>query len=86
MATPSGIPIKAYQPVNVYWGCSGYAILIGTAPMNMAWSLARGWFEQNDHYFHLEYFPPYQRFWGTEDCVMIDYGSHAHYLYCIPTK
>ena len=86
MAVPNGIPIKAYQPVNVYWGNAGYAILIGTTPMNMAWSLARDWFEQNDHYFHLEYFPPYQRFWGDENCVKIDYGSHAHYLYCIPTK
>lgn len=84
--TQSGIPIPAYQPVRVFWGNHSYAIEVGTCPMNMVLSFVHEWFEDNEHYFHLEHFPPYRRFWGTEKCVLIDYGSHSHFIYCIPTK
>lgn len=84
MAT--SLPIHDYQPVNVFWGGSGAKILIGTCPFNRASSFAREWFAENDHFFHLEAFPPYQRMWGDKNCVKIDYGSHVNFLYCIPTK
>lgn len=79
-----GIPIPASQNVRVFWGNSNYAIEIGTTPMNMVMGLAREWFAENDHYFHLEHFPPYTRMWGDEKMVTIDYGSYTHFLYCIP--
>ena len=85
MAHP-GIPIPATEIVDVYWGNSSYAIHITRTQMNMALSLAREWFWENDHYFHPDNFPPYQRMWGDKKCVKVDYGSHAHYLYCIPAK
>lgn len=84
MAIPSGIPIPAPQKVMVMWGNASGAIHIGTTAMNMVMGMAMDWFRENDHFFHLEYFPPYQRMWGDEKLVIIDYGSHNNFLYCIP--
>lgn len=84
----NGIPIPANQKVNVYWGAigSGIGIHIATCQMNDAMRCAREWFQENDHYFNLENFPPYYRMWGTEKILRIDYGSYANYIYCIPVK
>lgn len=79
-----GIPIPATQKVRVLWGNSHYAIEIGQTDMNLALGLAREWFSENDHFFHLENFPPYTRMWGDEKMVTIDYGSYTNFLYCIP--
>lgn len=85
MTTPqTGVPILAHQPVMVLWGNRNGAIHIGTTDMNLAMGLAMDWFRENDHFFHLEYFPPYHRMWGDEKCVTIDYGSHANFIFCIP--
>lgn len=69
--------------VNVYWGNDNYAIYIGKTAREYAMKMAFDWFKENDHYFHLENFPPYQRIWGDEYLKMVDYGSHAHYLYFV---
>lgn len=80
------LPISPNTAVNVYWGGAKYGILIGTCRMASAYQFAREWMEENSHYFHVENFPPYQRMWGDENCMKIDYGSYTHYLYCIPLK
>lgn len=84
MADKVGFPIPATSMVNLYWGNQHYAIQIATCPANMAMGEAFQWFKENDHFFHLENFPPYQRFLDFGSHVMVDYGSHANFLYLIP--
>lgn len=82
----AGFPIPATQQVNLFWGNSRFAIQIATCQANDAMREAREWFEENSHYFHLENFPPYQRFLHYPEYVTVDYGSYAHFLYLIPVN
>lgn len=72
------------QRVRVLWGNENFAIEIGECQMDKAVGFARMWFAENDHYFHLDKFPPFVRVWGTKRIAYVDYGSYAHFLYCIP--
>lgn len=81
-----GFPIPATRVVNLFWGNTNYAVQIATCHANDAMREAREWFEENDHYFHLENFPPYQRFINHDGYVSIDYGSYMHFLYMVPVN
>lgn len=82
-----GFPINpAYTMVDVFWGNRGYAVKIATCQANDAMAAAWEWFRENDHFFHLENFPPYQRFLDHGTHTVIDYGSHANFLFLIPVK
>lgn len=85
MSMYPSIPITPAKKVMVLWGNPQRGVIhLGTTEMNMAMRIAREWFSENDHFFHLEYFPPYDRMWGDESCITIDYGSHSNFVYCIP--
>lgn len=80
----NGFPFPATTQVNVYWGNSNYAIKIATCQANDGMREAMAWFRENNHYFHLENFPPYHRLISHPECAIIDYGSYVHFLYFIP--
>lgn len=78
--------IPDHQKVRIFWGGFQSVFEIGSAPMEKVMGVATEWFAANDHYFHLDKFPPFIRKWGNEKMVTIDYGSYVHFLYCIPDK
>lgn len=73
------------KEVFVFWGNKNYAFFITRTTPERAYAEAHKWFAENDNYFHIENFPPFYRAWGPSSrYTMIDYGSHQHFIYCIP--
>lgn len=72
--------------VRVLWGNPRGVIQVGKTTLDRAMALGREFFQENDHFFHLEHFPPYNRMWWDADVAIIDYGSWTNFIYCIPVK
>lgn len=73
--------------VDVLWG-NPYdgAIKICTCYGLHAITKAWWWFQENDHFFHLDKFPPCTSVILHDGYLCIDYGSWHNFLYIIPTK
>lgn len=73
--------------VDVLWGnATSSAIKVCTCYGKDAMAKAREWFSENDHFFHLDQFPPYMRIIPCNGYLYIDYGSWANFLYIFPIK
>lgn len=85
-----GIDVGIFPPytmVDVYWGSPAWGVFkLGTCAANLAYGMAHVWFNENDHFFHIENFPPYQRVINNGECLVIDYGSHSNFVYLFPIE
>lgn len=86
MMTATGL-LNLNLPVNMYWGNAHYAVCVARNVLSknclIHW---KEFLEEYSDYFHIDQFPPYNRLWVEGDTVLMDYGSHEHYLYIIPTN
>lgn len=74
--------------MKVFWGNRNYVIELGDgADLRECMRLANNWFQENDHFFHLDKFPPFRRIIGELEGTttkVVDYGSYVNFLFFIP--